>query len=225
MFVFAHPDDESFGCGGTVALYSRQGSPVTYVCATRGEMGRRMGTPPFTTREQLRHLRVQEMQAAAAALGISDLRFLDIWDKTVEFIDPDVLAERVKVIVEEVNPSLVVTFHPLYGKHPDHNAIGAATVRAVARIAPERRPKLYFGHARWAGVKLDLPLITLDISGVADVKLAAIRAHRSQSEGFLEQWEKQIAGDPEQQAQLREEWQQEMFWEYDFKTPIPGVIG
>lgn len=54
LVVMAHPDDETFAVGGTIALYTQAGVPVTYACATGGEMGRRMGKPAFTNREQLR---------------------------------------------------------------------------------------------------------------------------------------------------------------------------
>lgn len=222
LVVLAHPDDESFACGGTIALHSRAGTPVTYLCATRGEMGRRMGVPPFTNREQLRHLREQELRAACRALGIGDLRLLGLWDKTVEFADPEWLADQVQAVVAAVRPSLVITFHPLHGRHPDHNAMGAATVRALHRLPPAERPVLHFTGTRWAGVTLDLPLVTVDITPVAAAKRAAVAAHRSQSEGMQEQQERQYANDPPRLEMLRKRYQEEQFWVYDW-APIPGV--
>lgn len=132
LVVFPHPDDETFACGGTIASHAAAGTPVTYLCATRGEMGRRMGKPAFATRESLPLLREQELRQACAALGIADLRLLGICDKTVEFLDPAALAARIGAVIDEVRPSLVLTFHPVHGGHPDHCAVGAATVQAVA---------------------------------------------------------------------------------------------
>lgn len=53
LAVFAHPDDESFICGGTLAKYASAGVEITLVSATRGEMGRRMGNPPYLNRETM----------------------------------------------------------------------------------------------------------------------------------------------------------------------------
>jgi bacillithiol biosynthesis deacetylase BshB2 len=212
LVVLAHPDDETFGCGGTIALHSRAGTPVTYVCATRGEMGRNMGKPPFANRETLGALREKELREACKALGITDLRFLGIWDRMVEFVDPNVLSARIGEIIAEVQPSLIITFYPGYAVHPDHNAIGAATIRAVAALAPERRPEVHC-HAFGSRVgELGEPQV-VDITSVREVKLAAIKAHRSQSEVMLARAEKEPA-----MRQRREEWlTRERFWVYHFE--------
>lgn len=184
LVVFAHPDDETFATGGTIALFRAAGVPVTYVCATRGEMGRRMGKPLFANRETLGDLRERELRAACKELGITDLHLLGIWDKTVEFVDPDALTAKVGAIIAAVRPSLVITFHPEYGGHPDHSAIGAATVRAVAALPPEQRPTVRCPlHPRIAD-RLGIAVAVIDITAVAAVKQAAVGAHRSQSEGM-----------------------------------------
>ncbi len=56
LAVFAHPDDETFICGGTLARYAKLGVEITLLCATKGAMGRRMGTPPFVNRETMPRL-------------------------------------------------------------------------------------------------------------------------------------------------------------------------
>lgn len=192
LVVFPHPDDETFACGGTIASHAAAGTPVTYLCATRGEMGRRMGKPAFATRESLPLLREQELRQACAALGIADLRLLGICDKTVEFLDPAALAARIGAVIDEVRPSLVLTFHPVHGGHPDHCAVGAATVQAVAARPRAGRPKLLcplsLQQARklWQGEPLGVPYETVGVAHVAERKRAAIAAHRSQSEGMAE---------------------------------------
>lgn len=208
LVVLAHPDDETFGCGGTIALYTRAGVPVTLACATRGEMGRQMGNPPFATRENLRDLRVGELSAACAALGIQVVRLLGCWDKTTEFMRPDEVADRVAAMLAEVGPSLVITHHPEHGGHPDHCAVGAATVAAVRRLPADERPRVHCLVSWRAAEKLGIPLQTVDVSAVLDAKMAATRAHRSQSEAML----KRLT--PEEAEKRREQIRRERYMVY-----------
>lgn len=183
LVVFPHPDDETFGCGGTIAQFAKSGVPVTYVCGTLGEMGRNMGRPIFATRESLARVREVELEEACQALGISHLIKLGLRDKTVEFQDLATLSDRIEGIIREVRPSLVLTHYPGYAVHPDHNALGEVTVRAISRLNSNERPTVYvhgFPH-----IEIGSPDILNDISAVADMKLAATRAHRSQSESML----------------------------------------
>lgn len=183
LVVFPHPDDETFGCGGTIALFTKSGIPVTYVCATLGQMGRNMGKPLFATRESLPQVREAELEQACKVLGIKRLIKLGLRDKTIEFEEPEALTGRVEQIIREVRPSLVLTHYPGYAVHPDHNALGEVTIRAISRLSAEERPEVY-AHA-FAHMSQDVigpPDIKNDISTVADMKLAAIQAHRSQSQ-------------------------------------------
>ncbi|MFS8640416.1 MAG: bacillithiol biosynthesis deacetylase BshB2 [Symbiobacteriaceae bacterium] len=211
LVIMPHPDDETFATGGTIALYAQRGVPVTYVCGTRGEMGRRMGRPPFATRESLPELREKELREACRILGITDLRFLGLWDKTVEFEDPDVLAARLMAIIAEIRPSLIITYHPEYSVHPDHMALGRATIRAVAQLPPDERPPVYTRAFGKASKVLGEPDVVVDVRPVWDIKLAAIRAHRSQSELMLAE------NDPEAQERLRRHRETETYyvWKFD----------
>lgn len=184
LFVHAHPDDETFGCGGTLALYAYSGVPVSVAIGTRGEMGRNMGKPPFATRETLPALREKELEAACSALGVRDLWLLGVWDKTTEFADPVALADQIGAIIAEVDPSLIITSHPEHGRHPDHCAIAAATLAAVARLPRDRRPRVHSLIAGPAAEQLGLSLQTVDVRPVLDVKERAFDAHRSQSEAM-----------------------------------------
>jgi bacillithiol biosynthesis deacetylase BshB2 len=213
LVSLAHPDDETFGCGGTLALYARAGVPITYICGTRGEMGRNMGRPVSATRESLPAIREQELRDALAILGVKDLRLLGIWDKLVEFQDPEALALRIKAIIEEVNPSLVITFHPVYGGHPDHNAMGRATIRAVQMLPPERRPVVHVKAPRGREALGEPQYI--DISAVLDVKDAAIKAHASQSGPMSVFWEKRYQeASPEEKAEMDRNRKREAYWVY-----------
>ena len=183
LVVLPHPDDETFGCGGTIALFTKAGVPVTYVCGTLGEMGRNMGKPFFATRESLPHVREAELAEACEVLGIKQLIKLGLRDKTIEFEDPEAVADRLEQILREVRPSLVITHYSGYAVHPDHNALGAITLRAVARLAPPERPKVWaHGFANLAQDALGSQDVVNDISEVAEIKLAAVRAHGSQSQ-------------------------------------------
>lgn len=75
LVVLAHPDDESFLCGGTIAKMSERGVHITLLCATKGEMGRRMGNPILTSRETLPGVRVRELKSACKELGSTTFDF------------------------------------------------------------------------------------------------------------------------------------------------------
>jgi bacillithiol biosynthesis deacetylase BshB2 len=209
--VLAHPDDETFGAGGTLASYALGGVPVTCVVATRGEMGRQMGLPPFADRETLPEVRVEELRAAAAALGVRDVRLLGVWDKTTEFRDPDALADQVAEVLREVRPSLVLTSHPVHGGHPDHSAIGAATVRAVRRLPPGERPRVRCLVPPRVAEREGLApqVLELDPEAVA-AKEEATRRHRSQSEAMRARLER----DPEEAARRAERIRREAWVDY-----------
>lgn len=218
LVVFPHPDDETFGSGGTIALFAKAGVPVTYACGTLGEMGRNMGNPPFATRESLARIREAELDEACAALGISRLIKLGLRDKTIEFEDPDALADRIEQILREIRPSLMITHYPGHAVHPDHNALGAAAIRAAERLSEKERPVVY-AHAL-SQDDLSPPDIARDISSVKEVKLAAIRAHRSQTALALSRIENGHSdgggpsNDPARNARIRSLLEREVFWTY-----------
>jgi N-acetylglucosamine malate deacetylase 2 len=216
LVVFPHPDDEAFGVSGTIATHVQNGTPVTYACLTLGEMGRNMGNPPFTNRENLPKIRKEELKAAAAALGIQDLRMLGYRDKTVEFEDDEELANTFVGLINDVNPSLVITFYPGYSVHPDHDATGAAVVRAIEKIPAEQRPKLHcVAFSNNCVEELGEADIINNITDVADKKLAAIKAHRSQTEQmFGDGTEKLKNQDPQMMVWINNE----RFWTYKFKN-------
>lgn len=213
--VLPHPDDETFGCAGTIALYRSQGVPVTVICGTLGQMGRNMGKPFFATRETLPVVREQELRAACAVLDVTDLRLLGLRDKTIEFEDREVLADRIAELLMEIGATLVITHYPGHGVHPDHDALGAATVRAVAKIPADRRPRLHcMAITRDRMEVLGEPQVKVDISGVSEIKLRAIRAHRSQSEAMLANMDKEYADNPYGREQMERFFKHELFWGY-----------
>lgn len=170
LAVTAHPDDETFGCGGTLARHAAEGVQVTLVCATRGEAGE-ISDPSLATRENLAQVREQELRNACDALGVSDLHLLGYRDSgmagTPENQHPEALAQAdrgrlvasVVEIIRKFRPQVVITFDPTGGYgHPDHIAIHEATLEAFAAsgdrdrfseqlgdgLAPHQPSKLYY---------------------------------------------------------------------------------
>ncbi|WP_042351142.1 bacillithiol biosynthesis deacetylase BshB2 [Bacillus massiliigorillae] len=212
LVVFPHPDDEAFGVSGTIASFTTQGTPVTYMCLTLGEMGRNLGNPPFTTREGLPKIRKQELQEAAKAMGISDLRMMGLRDKTIEFEDEEKLIGMITDAVHELNPSLVISFYPGYSVHPDHDATGKAVVEALGRMPEESRPTLHaVAFSSNCIEDLGEPDIVNEVSAFQATKLAALRAHASQTQLMTADWEEKInQRDPEVLRRLNIE----TFWTY-----------
>ncbi len=214
LVVFPHPDDEAFGVSGTIHKHVLNGTGVTYACLTLGEMGRNMGTPPFATRESLPFIRKEELKAAAKVMGIQDLRMLGYRDKTVEFEDDELIAKRIYSIIEEVKPSLIITFYPGYSVHPDHDATGRAVVKAVSLIPENERPKLHcIAFSRDCYEKLGEPDIHHDVKDVLDVKIATLKSHKSQIQLMAKEWEERIKNnDPEVIKRFGEE----HFWTFQW---------
>ncbi len=212
LVVFPHPDDEAFGVSGTIASHVKQGTPVTYACLTLGEMGRNLGNPPFATRESLPKIRKKELQNSAKAMGVKDLRMLGFRDKTVEFEDEEKVSNLISEIIDELNPSLIITFYPGYSVHPDHEATGRAVVRAVERLPKESRPKLHcVAFSNNCEEELGKPDIIHDVLACSNEKIEAIKAHETQTALFYDDMSKRLeAKDPDAIKWL----QFERFWTY-----------
>lgn len=152
MAVFAHPDDESFGCGGTLARYGAEpGIRVVLVCATRGEAGQ-ISDPALATAEQLGQVRERELRCACEVLGIDALYFLGYRDSgmagTPENQHPQALAMadwdeavgRIAECIRRERPNVVVTFDETGGYgHPDHIAVHHFAKAAFAAAADSAR--------------------------------------------------------------------------------------
>lgn len=193
VVVYPHPDDESFGAAGTIVKFREQGVPVTYLCGNLGEMGRNMGSPIFANRETLPKIREQELEDACEYLDI-DFELLGYRDKTMEYEDRDEMANHIKEVLEGLNPrpSLVITHYPNHGVHPDHNALGAATIEAVRLMKEDERPTVWASAITNNFEKvLGEPDIVNDVTSTFDQKLEAILKHKSQAEGMIKKVEEQ----------------------------------
>ncbi|MDQ2690580.1 MAG: PIG-L family deacetylase [Chloroflexota bacterium] len=156
LAVFAHPDDESMGMGGTLAKYSAEGVDTYLVCATRGERGWSGPQEADPGPEALGAIRTRELEEAVELLGMKGLYFLDYIDGDLDRADPAEAIARIVTHVRRIMPQVVVTFPPdgNYG-HPDHIAVGQLTNAALVcaadsnyidpeNFAPFRVSKLYY---------------------------------------------------------------------------------
>lgn len=215
LVIYPHPDDETLATGGVIALHAKQGVPVTYACFTMGQMGRNMGKPFFANRETLPKIREKELRDACEALGISDLRLMGYRDKTLEFEDPEHLADVIQGLIQELNPSLVITYYPGYCVHPDHEALAEATVRAIRRLPAEERPVLQCqAFAQGYREALGDPDAFYDTSSVFESVFAAVKAHKSQTSAWVEVMEQELQGDSEARTRALERFQQDELYTY-----------
>ncbi|RCW46676.1 LmbE family N-acetylglucosaminyl deacetylase [Halopolyspora algeriensis] len=192
LVVTAHPDDVDFGCAGTVATWTAAGVEVTYCVCTSGEAGAFDGT----SRADVPELRQQEQRAAAEAAGVAEVVFLGYRDgqMTVNLA----LRRDIAKVIRTVCPDVVVTHSPEINwdavtiSHPDHRAVGEATLAAIypdARNA-SAHPDLLEQHGLqpWTVSQLWMSESSqerinraVDITEQFDTKMAALRAHHSQT--------------------------------------------
>ncbi len=165
LAIFAHPDDETFGTGGTLALYAHRGVEVYLICATRGEVGE--APPDLKGFQSTGEMREDELRCAAGILGLKSVYFLGYRDsgmpgspdnthpRALAAQPTEAVARELARYIRELCPQVVITFDPIGGyRHPDHIAIHRATVeacrlsgdpaQAIDELAPFKPPKLYF---------------------------------------------------------------------------------
>jgi LmbE family N-acetylglucosaminyl deacetylase len=196
LLVAAHPDDAEFGAAGTVARWVDEGSEVRYLVVTRGDKG---SDDPDVDVRALVERREGEQRAAAAAVGVARVDFLDEPDGQVQ---PTLeLRERITRAIRAFRPEIVLTHDPTvlfvnneWVNHPDHRAVGQVTVDAVfptARDPLNFREHLDEGLGPWKVAELYLWSTNeanqlVDIGSTLDRKIAALEQHASQFRAFDE---------------------------------------
>jgi len=211
LVVLPHPDDECFGLSGTLAKRISEGTQVTYACLTLGEMARNMGNPLFANRVTLPQIRKLELMESCKSIGITDVRMMGYHDKTIEFEDHEAMSTRLGELITELNPSLVITFHPLYSVHPDHDATGAAVIRTLAKMPKEQRPTLHcMAFTKDCEQMLGLPDVKVDVTAFLRHKIGSIQAHRSQ-------WQLPVDSNMVESDAMKERFGTERFWTYSFE--------
>ncbi len=123
MAVFAHPDDEAFGTGGTLSRYAAAGCDVYLVTATRGEAGE-IAEPDLATPADLPRVREEELRCACRIYGIHPPRFLDYIDGQLTTVHQGQAVGKVVRLIRKLRPDVLITFGPegIYG-HYDHIAV------------------------------------------------------------------------------------------------------
>ncbi len=201
--VWAHPDDEAYLSAGLMARFRRRGDRVVVVTATRGEHG--TSDPDQWPPARLAALREQELRNSLAELGVDEVRFLEYEDGDCDRHEG---AEVIATHVADVRPDLIVTFGPdgMTG-HPDHRAVSRWATEAWLTTYP--KASLWYAtltpefHCTWGhlndriGLWADQPAppttartdlahqLTLT-DALLDCKMAALRAHASQTTPLVE---------------------------------------
>jgi len=142
LAVYAHPDDETFCAGGTLAKYAAAGADIMVVSMTQGEAGQ-IRNAQAATRRTLGQTRAQELQRACQELGVQHALCLNYGDGKLQELEQRTLVGKVTEILRTFRPDVVLTFGEdgAYG-HPDHIAVGAATDAAFALAGdPEQFPE------------------------------------------------------------------------------------
>jgi N-acetyl-1-D-myo-inositol-2-amino-2-deoxy-alpha-D-glucopyranoside deacetylase len=165
LAVLAHPDDESFGIGGTLALCAAQGINTYLLCATHGEAGD-IDQQHMQGYGSIADLREAELKCAANVLGLSSVHFLNYRDsgmpgsannghpKALVNASTDEVAVSISQYIRHLRPQVIITFDPIGGYgHPDHIKVHEATLQAFHAAAdpqinegqpPHRADKLYY---------------------------------------------------------------------------------
>jgi N-acetyl-1-D-myo-inositol-2-amino-2-deoxy-alpha-D-glucopyranoside deacetylase len=189
LAIFAHPDDETFRPGGTLALLAQRRVKVHVLTLTHGEAGS-CGEPALCKPDELPIVREHELHCACAALGIEPPHLLDYPDSRLMEADPERVIVEILTVVRQVRPKVLLSFGPdgLSG-HPDHILVGQWTAEAFRRV--EGAAALYTvavpqSLAAQLGMKQVHPVpdetiaLSVDVSSVWERKLAAIRCHATQ---------------------------------------------
>jgi LmbE family N-acetylglucosaminyl deacetylase len=206
LVVVAHPDDADFAASGSVATWVEAGIEVSYCLITDGDAG---GFDPSVDRADIPGIRRAEQRAAAAELGVTDLHFLGYPDgKLMLTLE---LRRDISRVIRSVRPQRVVTQSPernwqrVYASHPDHLLAGEATLCAVYPDSrnPFAHPELISdeGLEAWSVAEVwmmaaptELLNHYVDVTDKLDRKIAALKAHESQTshmddlEGLLRNW-------------------------------------
>ena len=186
MVVIPHPDDAEFGVAGTVARWVREGKDVVYVVCANGDKG----TSDYSMKpEKLVKIREREQQAAARLLGVREVIFLRHPDQSLE--DTPGFRKEIVRQIRMYQPETVVTADPYrrYIWHRDHRIVGQVTLDAIFPYARDHlaypdlleeglQPHKVKEVLLWAAPE-DINYCS-DITDTFDVKLAALRCHKSQ---------------------------------------------
>ncbi|MCK6621465.1 MAG: PIG-L family deacetylase [Calditrichaceae bacterium] len=204
LAIFAHPDDEAYGPGATLARYALTGHRVSLVTLTRGEAGS-LGICKELPAPEVAEMRSRELHCAVKALHLHSLKIYDLPDKGLQHYPEEKGMEIVRGEIAAHRPDILLTFHPggISG-HSDHIAVTRWCEKTVLSLdAPPRL--FYYGVSPEMAERIKpyrkiIPFENGEITHVIDAreyfpyKLAAIQCHVSQLE-FWESFQKNGAGE------------------------------
>ena len=198
--VFAHPDDETFVAGATIAKLTAAGDRVDLFCATDGDAGKSSGIP-FSSRAELGARRRTELAAASRILGIASLSTPGHGDGVLKEVDPDRLIGEIVYFVRRHRPDVLLTFGPEGAptQHRDHRAIARAATAAfflaglaseyadqLREVEPHSATRLYYAAWDPPTAEAELKAVSVPVTCRVPVtdylatKRAAFLAHASQ---------------------------------------------
>lgn len=219
LAVFAHPDDEAFGPGGTLARYGTEGVEIHILTATRGEAGlwdeESKNKEQITNNKELKihHIREQELLKSAKILGIKKVEFLDFVDGTLSNSIYHKLAEKIIKKIDQFKPHVLLTTERLgVSGHLDHIAVSMITTYSYFHskhivnklyyhcLPKERRGKELDDYFVYFPEGYDQKDITtkIDFTPYWDKKEAAMKSHQSQMHDvirILARWKNQTKVD------------------------------
>ncbi len=189
MAVFAHPDDEGFRTGGTLALLAKQGVRVQVLTTTRGQAGSR-GNPPLCKSGKLAAVRESELRCACLTLGLELPIVLNYQDGHLQTANAKEIISTIVNVIEKYHPQMMISFGEFgISGHPDHIAIGRFALEAfnqcegVCALFAPVVPQTIADQLKMTQIHAepdDRINQTVDVTDVWDAKLAAIRCHRTQ---------------------------------------------
>ncbi|MDP4691102.1 MAG: PIG-L family deacetylase [Candidatus Nanopelagicales bacterium] len=203
LVVTAHPDDVDFGAAGTIATWVAQGTAVTYCILTDGDAG---GFDPAVPRSDIPRIRRAEQVAAARILGVDDVRFLGYRDGQLEVSQG--LRRDISRVIRQVRPQRMLIQSPernwarIPASHPDHLAAGESAIFSIYPDArnPFAHPSLLSDEGLDAWTVHDVwvmggptPNHVMDVTDVFSTKIAALRAHESQT-AHMDDLEERLRG-------------------------------
>lgn len=188
--VFAHPDDEAFGPGGTLAKLSST-HEVYILCATKGDAGSN-GTKD--QQEKIFRIRERELRASAEELGVQEVHFLGFRDGKLSNSLYHKVAEHVKEHLDRLRPEVIITFEPQgVSGHIDHIVMSMVVSFLFDRLDYVKEAWYYCAQRELSsqlqndyfiymppGYHRDDVDMVIDVSGVWDKKNTAIQKHASQ---------------------------------------------
>jgi len=194
LAVFAHPDDETFRCGGTFALLANRGVPIHILTFTRGQAGS-CGNPPICSQGDLSSVRTKELICACQSLGVETPNILDYEDGKLININQEEGIAEIIIHIKKYRPQIVITWPPdgLSG-HPDHIAVSRWVFKAFQQLINEGNEELksLYHLAMPESLAQDLGMknlhtiadnkvtITINVQSVWKEKMAAISCHKTQ---------------------------------------------